>query len=168
MKSKNNNSSSRIVLEGHLEHITYHNKENNYTVAKLSVDQARNPMTIIGHMAGVSPGQSLKVEGYWQTHPKYGQQFKVQSYDVTIPATVDGIRKYLESGAIKGIGPSMAERLVTAFGAETFEIIEKNPERLTEIEGIGEAKADMIRIAWQDHHGIRALMKFLQDMQEQL
>ncbi|MBW2412562.1 MAG: ATP-dependent RecD-like DNA helicase [Deltaproteobacteria bacterium] len=156
-----------ITLEGHLEHITYHNKENNYTVAKLSLGQARNPVTIIGHMAGVSPGQSLKIEGHWQTHPKYGQQFKVQSYDVTIPATVDGIRKYLESGAIKGMGPSMANRLVTAFGAETFEIIEKNPERLTEIEGIGETKADMIRIAWQDHHGIRGLMKFLQDMQVQ-
>ena len=133
----------------------------------MSLGQARNPVTIIGHMAGVSPGQSLKIEGHWQTHPKYGQQFKVQSYDVTIPATVDGIRKYLESGAIKGIGPSMADRLVTAFGDETFEIIEKNPERLTEIEGIGETKADMIRIAWQDHHGIRGLMNFLQDMEVQ-
>ncbi len=167
MNVKRSKTSSRITLEGHLEHITYHNKENNYTVAKLSLGQARNPVTIIGHMAGVSPGQSLKIEGHWQTHSKYGQQFKVQSYDVTIPATVDGIRKYLESGAIKGIGPSMADRLVTAFGDETFEIIEKNPERLTEIEGIGETKADMIRIAWQDHHGIRALMNFLQDMDVQ-
>lgn len=156
-----------MTLEGHLEHITYHNKENNYTVAKLSLGRARNPVTIIGHMAGVSPGQALKLEGNWQTHPKYGQQFKVQSYDVIIPATVDGIRKYLESGAIKGIGSSMADRLVAAFGTETFEIIENNPERLTEIEGIGETKADMIRIAWQDHQGIRGLMKFLQDMQVQ-
>lgn len=167
MNVKRSKTSTKITLEGHLERITYHNKENNYTVAKLSLGQARNPVTIIGHMAGVSPGQSLKIEGHWQTHPKYGQQFKVQSYDVTIPATVDGIRKYLESGAIKGIGPSMADRLVTAFGAETFEIIEKNPERLTEIEGIGEAKAEMIRKAWQDHHGIRGLMKFLQDMEVQ-
>jgi exodeoxyribonuclease V alpha subunit len=167
MNVKRSKTSTKITLEGHLEHITYHNKENNYTVAKLSLGQARNPVTIIGHMAGVSPGQSLKIEGHWQTHPKYGQQFKVLSYDVTIPATVDGIRQYLESGAIKGIGPSMAKRLVTAFGAETFEIIEKNPERLTEIEGIGETKADMIRKAWQDHHGIRGLMKFLQDMEVQ-
>ena len=136
MNSNITNKASTITLEGHLEHITYHNKENNYTVARLSLGQTHNPVTIIGHMAGISPGQSLKIEGHWQTHPKYGQQFKVQSYDVTIPATVDGIRKYLESGAIKGIGPSMADRLVNAFGAETFEVIEKNPERLTEIEGI--------------------------------
>jgi exodeoxyribonuclease V alpha subunit len=167
MKSNLKNKASTITLEGHLEHITYHNKENNYTVARLSLGQTRNPVTIIGHMAGVSPGQSLKIEGHWQTHPKYGQQFKVQSYDVTIPATVDGIRKYLESGAIKGIGPSMADRLVNAFGAETFEVIEKQPDRLTEIEGIGETKADMIRIAWQDHHGIRGLMQFLQAMEVQ-
>jgi exodeoxyribonuclease V alpha subunit len=167
MSVKKSKTSAQIILEGHLEHITYHNKENNYTVAKLSLGQARNPVTIIGHMAGVSPGQALKLEGHWQTHPKYGQQFKVQSYDVTIPATVDGIRKYLESGAIKGIGPSMADRLVNAFGVETFEVIENNPERLTEIEGIGETKADMIRMAWQDHHGIRGLMKFLQDMEVQ-
>ena len=167
ISNKKTKASSPITLEGHLEHITYHNKENNYTVARLSLGQARNPVTIIGHMAGVSPGQSLKIEGCWQSHPKYGQQFKVQSYDVTIPATVDGIRKYLESGAIKGIGPSMAARLVTAFGAETFEVIEKNPERLTEIEGIGETRADMIRLAWQDHHGIRGLMQFLQDMEVQ-
>jgi exodeoxyribonuclease V alpha subunit len=167
MISNNKSKASTITLEGHLEHITYHNKENNYTVARLSLGQSRNPVTIIGHMAGVSPGQSLKIEGHWQTHPKYGQQFKVQSYDVTIPATVDGIRKYLESGAIKGIGTEMADRLVTAFGAETFEIIEKKPERLTEIEGIGEKKREMIRIAWQDHHGIRGLMQFMQEMEVQ-
>ena len=167
MISNKKSKASTIIIEGHLEHITYHNKENNYTVARLSLGQSRNPVTIIGHMAGVSPGQSLKVAGNWQTHPKYGQQFKVQSYDVTIPATVDGILKYLESGAIKGIGPSMAARLVTAFGDQTFEIIETDPERLTEIEGIGETKAEMIRIAWQDHHGIRGLMQFLQDMQVQ-
>jgi exodeoxyribonuclease V alpha subunit len=118
-------------------------------------------------MAGVSPGQSLKIEGHWQTHPKYGQQFKVQSYDVTVPATVDGIRKYLESGAIKGIGAEMAGRLVDAFGAETFEVIEKDPDRLTEIEGIGEKKKEMIRNAWQDHHGIRSLMQFKQEMEVQ-
>jgi exodeoxyribonuclease V alpha subunit len=167
MISNKKSKASTIIIEGHLEHITYHNKENNYTVARLSLGQSRNPVTIIGHMAGVSPGQSLKVAGNWQTHPRYGQQFKVQSYDVTIPATVDGILKYLESGAIKGIGPSMAARLVTAFGDQTFEVIETDPEQLTEIEGIGETKAEMIRIAWQDHHGIRGLMQFLQDMQVQ-
>lgn len=153
------------TLEGHLERITYQNKENHYTVAKIITAESRSPITIVGHMAGVSPGEALKIQGQWQTHPKYGQQFKVHTYEVTIPATVDGIRKYLESGAIKGIGPFTAARLVSTFGVETFDVIDKQPERLLEVEGIGEAKANMIRIAWQDHHAIRGLMQFLQDMQ---
>ena len=164
MRSTKTKNSSLTTLEGYLEHITYHNKETHYTVARLATGQSRNPITIVGHMAGVSPGEALKVQGQWHTHPKYGQQFKIHSYDVTIPATVEGIHKYLESGAIKGIGPSMAARLVAAFGAETFDVIEKNPGRLLEIDGIGETKAAMICNVWRDHHAIRGLMQFLQEM----
>jgi len=167
MISNKKNRASVITLEGHLERITYHNKDNHYTVAKIVTAKSRSPITIVGHMAGVSPGETLKIQGQWQTHPKYGQQFKVHSYHVSIPATIAGIRKYLESGAIKGIGPSMANRLVDAFGAETFDVIDKLPQRLIEIDGIGEKKADMICNAWQDHHSIRELMQFLQSMQVQ-
>ena len=167
MRSPKTNNSSLTTIEGSLEHITYHNKQNHYTVARLATGQSRNAITIVGHMAGVAPGEALKIKGKWQTHPKYGQQFRIHSYDVTIPATLEGIRKYLESGAIKGIGPSMASRLVAAFGTHTFDVMDKFPQRLTEIDGIGEKKADMIRNAWQDHHAIRGLMQFLQDMQVQ-
>jgi exodeoxyribonuclease V alpha subunit len=167
MISNRKKNTQTTTIEGHLEHITYQNKENHYTVAKIITAESRSPVTIVGHMAGVSPGEALKIQGQWQTHPKYGQQFKVLTYEVTIPATVDGIRKYLESGAIKGIGPFIAAKLVSTFGVETFDVIDKNPDRLVEVEGIGEAKADMIRIAWQDHHAIRGLMQFLQDMQVQ-
>ncbi len=150
------------TIEGSLEHIKYYNEETRYTIAKLKIGKTHNLVTIVGFLGAVSPGESLKLEGTWETHPRYGQQFKIKSYEVTLPASVDGIRKYLESGIIKGIGPLMAQRMVSHFGTEVLEIIEKNPEKLLEVEGIGEAKAALIRSAWQDHHALRVLMQFLQ------
>jgi exodeoxyribonuclease V alpha subunit len=164
MKAIKSKYSNLITIEGHLEHITYFNKETHYTVARLMTTQSRNPVTLVGFMAGVSPGEALKIQGYWETHPKYGQQFKIHAFEVTLPATTDGIRKYLESGVIKGIGRAMAGRLIDAFGAETFEVIEKKPEKLLAVEGIGQKKAAMVRDAWAEHHVIRGLMKFLQEM----
>ena len=152
-----------IILAGHLERITYHNSENHYTIAKLSVDGARNLVTIIGYMAGVTPGEAIRVRGKWETHPRYGQQFKVDSYEVTLPATVDGIKDYLASGIVKGIGRKMAERLVGHFKDQTLFVIEKRPDQLAQIEGIGEKKAEQLHRAWQDHHSLRKLMGFLQE-----
>jgi exodeoxyribonuclease V alpha subunit len=167
MRTTKSKNVDLTTLMGHLDRITYQNKENHFTVAKIVTAESRSPVTIVGHMAGISPGETLKLQGQWLTHAKYGQQFKVQAYEVTVPATVDGIRQYLESGAIKGIGPFLAGKLVDTFGVETFDVIDKNPQRLMEVEGIGETKAEMIRMAWQDHHAIRKLMQFLQDMQVQ-
>ncbi len=152
------------TLEGCLERITYFNVENHYTIAKLKTSKTHNIVTILGTMAEVNPGQTLKIKGIWETHPRYGQQFKIASYEVVLPATIDGIRKYLESGIIKGIGPSMANRIVSCFGAKTFEIIEKEPEKLLEVKAIGKAKAALICNAWKDHHVARSLMQFLQKM----
>jgi exodeoxyribonuclease V alpha subunit len=162
--SKKNNSSSFLTLEGHLERITYFNEANHYTIARLKPSNLDTGVTVVGYLAGVSAGETIKVTGSWETHPRYGQQFKVKSFDVTLPAEVDGIRKYLASGIIKGIGPSMADRMVRAFGNDTLEVIEKNPQKLLEVEGIGEAKAAMINDAWQEHHTLRSLMLFLQQM----
>jgi len=152
------------TLEGQLERITYFNPENYYTIATLKTGGTDNLVTVVGSMVGVSAGQALRLQGSWETHPKYGQQFKIDSYEVTVPASLDGIRKYLESGIIKGIGPSMAQRLVRRFGTRTLETIEKHPDKLLEVEGIGKAKAALICSAWQDHHAIRSLMQFLQEM----
>ena len=157
-------SPTTTFLEGSLERITYSNAENHYTIAKLKTSKTNNIVTIVGTMAAVNPGQNLKIKGAWETHPRYGQQFKIMSYEVVLPATIDGIRKYLKSGIIKGIGPSMANRMVSCFGAKTLEIIEKNPERLLEVKGIGKAKAALICNAWKDHHVARSLMQFLQSM----
>ena len=122
-----NTSPAITFLEGSLERITYSNSENNYTIAKLKTIKTNNIVTIVGILTAVNPGQNLKIKGAWETHPRYGQQFKIMSYEVVLPATIDGIRKYLTSGIIKGIGPSMANRMVICFGAKTFEIIEKKP-----------------------------------------
>ena len=152
------------TLEGCLERITFFNAENHYTIAKLKTRKTHNMVTIVGTMAAVNPGQTLKIEGTWETHPRYGQQFKIISYEVVLPATIDGIKKYLESGIIKGIGPSMAKRIVSCFGADTFKIIEQHPEKLLEVKAIGQAKAALICNAWKDHHVARRLMQFLQHM----
>jgi len=151
------------ILEGELESVTYFNTENHYTIAKLKTSKTNIIVTIVGTMSAVKAGQFLKVEGTWETHPKYGQQFKIKSYKETLPATIDGIKKYLKSGIIKGIGPSTADRMVDHFETEVFEIIEKYPEKLQEVEGIGESRAALICNAWRYNHAARGLMQLLQE-----
>jgi len=158
-----NTSLPLTALEGKLEQITYFNKETHYIIAKLKHGNTDNLVTVVGFMGGVSPGEALKIMGEWETHPKYGQQFRIKSYDVTLPASVEGIRNYLKSGIIKGIGRLMAGRLVKRFGADTLNVIENCPEKLLEVEGIGKTKAASISNAWKDHHAIRSLMQFLQE-----
>ncbi|MGB6012541.1 MAG: ATP-dependent RecD-like DNA helicase [Desulfobacterales bacterium] len=153
----------KSTLEGELERITYSNPETHYTIAKLKTSKTHNMVTIVGSMPAVKPGQFLKIEGIWETHPKYGQQFKIASYEETLPATISGIKKYLASGIVKGIGPSTAHRMISCFGAKTFEIIEKNPERLVEIDGVGPAKAALIGDAWKNNHAARGVMQLLQN-----
>ncbi|MBW2364939.1 MAG: ATP-dependent RecD-like DNA helicase, partial [Deltaproteobacteria bacterium] len=152
-----------ITLAGNLERITYHNHENHYTIGKLRVDGIRNLVTIIGYMPGITPGETIRVRGKWEIHPRYGQQLKVDSFEVTLPSTVAAIRDYLASGIVKGIGQKMAERLVEQFKDQTLLIIEKNPGQLTRVEGIGEKKAEQLHQAWRDHHSLRRLMQFLQE-----
>ncbi len=153
----------KSTLEGELERITYSNPETHYTIAKLKTSKTHNMVTIVGSMPAVKPGQFLKIEGTWETHPKYGQQFKIESYEETLPATISGIKKYLASGIVKGIGPSTAHRMISCFGAKTFEIIEKNPERLVEVDGVGPAKAALIGDAWKNNHAARGVMQLLQN-----
>lgn len=151
-----------IELQGQLERITYHNEENHYTIAKLKVKGQRDLVTIVGCLVSMTPGEVLRLKGDWDSHPKYGEQFKVVSYETVTPATVKGIERYLGSGLIKGIGPVMAKRLVNKFGLETLEIIEKSVGRLKEVEGIGEKRIDMISTAWAEQKEVRDVMLFLQ------
>ena len=152
-----------ITLTGTLESITFQNDENHYTIAKIKPNDTKQSVTIVGYMAGLAQGETLKLNGRWVTHPKYGEQFKVEFFEVSLPATVSGIRNYLGSGIIKGIGKTIAKKIVDYFKEKSLDIIENQPERLKEIPGIGKSKTAVITKAWDRHHAVRGVMKFLQD-----
>jgi len=149
-------------IEGQIDRITYYNEENNYTVAQMKVHGRSDLLTIVGNIFSVNPGEVLKITGQWHTHPKYGQQFKVLSYESVVPATAKGIERYLGSGLIKGIGPVMSKRLVSKFGVDTLNIIETDIQRLREVDGIGDQRIEMIQKAWEGQKEIREVMIFLQ------
>jgi exodeoxyribonuclease V alpha subunit len=150
------------IIFGLLEKISYHNEENDFVVAKLREKEKKELTTIVGNLSGVNPGESLKLTGKWVQNKRFGEQFQVESFEVTVPATLHGIQKYLASGLIEGIGPIMSERIVEKFGIHTLEVIEKKPERLSEVEGIGPKRISMIRKAWGEQKEIKEIMIFLQ------
>ncbi len=149
-------------LKGQIERIAYNNEENGYTVARVKVAGRERLVTVVGSIASPAPGEILLMKGEWADHPKYGEQFKIVHYETLTPASVHGIEKYLGSGLIKGLGPVMAKRIVEKFGKDTLNIIEKNINRLTEVEGIGDVRIEMIKEAWEDQKEIRNVMLFLQ------
>jgi exodeoxyribonuclease V alpha subunit len=149
-------------LQGQIERITFINEENGYTIARVKVYGRKDLVTVVGNLISPTPGEILKMEGEWVNHPKYGEQFKIVQCKTQVPASVYGIEKYLGSGLIKGIGPVMAKRIVKRFGKETLEIIEKELEKLREVEGIGEKRVEMIKRAWEEQKEIREVMLFLQ------
>ncbi|MGD8954515.1 MAG: helix-hairpin-helix domain-containing protein, partial [Desulfobacterales bacterium] len=151
-----------VDLVGQIEHITYTSEETGFTIARVKVEGRPDPVTVVGGLLAPTPGEVLQMTGEWVRHPKYGEQFRVEHYQSSIPATADGIRIYLGSGMIKGLGPVMAHRIVKKFGRETLEIIEGAIERLAEVEGIGKKRIAMIKAAWDDQKEIRDVMIFLQ------
>ena len=150
------------TIYGYLERITYYNEETDFLVARLQEKGKRELTTIVGRLAGLNPGESLKLTGNWTRDKKFGEQFRVDRYETVVPATANGIKKYLGSGLIKGIGPVMAERIVKTFGADTLDIIETSPEKLVAVEGIGTKRIAMITKAWEDQKEIKDVMVFLQ------
>jgi exodeoxyribonuclease V alpha subunit len=162
MNTTSTNSLFAETIEGVIERVTFHAEDTGYTVARLAVEGERDWVTVVGGFGNPVPGESVRVYGQWVTHREFGRQFQVERYDLIRPATASAIEKYLGSGLIKGVGPVTAKRLVAAFGLETLEIIEGEPEKLTRVEGIGARKVDMIRRAWAEQKAIRAVMLFLQ------
>ena len=126
--------SEQLVLEGIVEDIVYSNAENGYTVLNMSVDNSL--ITAVGIMPSSAPGEKLKIYGSWKKHPTFGTQFAVDKCERSMPETVADMYRYLAGGAIKGIGPATANKIVEQFGTESFEIIENHPERLSQIRGI--------------------------------
>lgn len=152
----------QTTLKGAVERITYTNPENGYTVARFKADKYFGLVTIVGALANVHPGARLKLEGHWKNHPKYGEQFEIERYVEEVPATVEGIKRYLGSGLIKGIGPKMAKRIAEKFGPYTLEVIENDIHRLAEVDGIGTKRVNMIAHAWESQKQIKEIMLFLQ------
>ncbi|MBO3679400.1 ATP-dependent RecD-like DNA helicase [Streptomyces sp. NEAU-YJ-81] len=151
------------VVEGVLERITYANEENGYTVARVDTGRGSGDLlTVVGSLLGAQPGESLRMEGRWGSHPQYGKQFTVENYQTVLPATLQGIRRYLGSGLIKGIGPRIADRITEHFGVDTLDVIEERPERLVEVPGLGPKRTKMIAAAWEEQKAIKEVMVFLQ------
>ncbi|MER6050866.1 ATP-dependent RecD-like DNA helicase [Streptomyces sp. BHT-5-2] len=151
------------VVEGVLERITYANEENGYTVARVDTGRGSGELlTVVGALLGAQPGESLRLEGRWGSHPQYGKQFTVENYTTVLPATVQGIRRYLGSGLIKGIGPRIADRITEHFGIDTLDVIEKDPGRLIEVPGLGPKRTRLIGAAWEEQKAIKEVMVFLQ------
>ena len=150
-------------LEGFLERITYYDEDSHFAIARLRIGNADQLVTILGTLPNPNLGEVLKISGSWQNHARYGEQFKFDSFEVVLPSDVEGIRKYLESGAVKGIGSKTATRLVNHFREHTLHIIEHEPQKLMEVKGIGSALTAQISISWKRHHAMRDLIRYLQD-----
>ncbi|MFB6835413.1 ATP-dependent RecD-like DNA helicase [Streptomyces sp. NPDC056361] len=151
------------VVEGVLERITYANEESGYTVARVDTGRgAGDLLTVVGALLGAQPGESLRMEGRWGSHPQYGKQFTVDNYTTLLPATIQGIRRYLGSGLVKGIGPVFADRITTHFGLDTLDVLEEDPARLIEVPGLGPKRTKKIMAAWEEQKAIKEVMVFLQ------
>ncbi len=149
-----------VEIEGLVENIVYKNDENGYTVAKIRYN--KDVIPVVGYVPYLNEGQRVRIQGEWVTHQTFGQQIKVESCEEILPSSIEGIEKYLASGLIPGIGPVTAKKIVDKFGEDSLDILEMNPGKLTEVEGIGEKKATAIAEALQEQRELRQVMIFLQ------
>lgn len=148
------------TVTGYVEHIIYQNKENGYAVMSLTVDG--DELVCVGNFQSVEVGETLRLKGNFVEHPMYGHQLKVESFEVTAPDDVISMERYLASGAVKGIGEAMAARIIKKFGKETFRVMEEEPERLAEVKGISERKAQEIALQMMEKKDMREAFVFLQ------
>lgn len=150
------------TIHGYIERITFQNPENGFTIAQLQQRGRKDLVCIVGCMPGLRPGETVRCIGTWKHHLVHGRQFTVTEFHVEAPADLIGIKKYLGSGLIKGIGPVYAARIVAKFDVETLKIIDTDPEKLLEVEGLGKKRLGMITACWNDQKSIREVMIFLQ------
>lgn len=150
------------TIIGYIERITFQNPENGYTIAHLKMSSFKDLICIIGNMLTVLPGVTVRCKGQWKQHLIHGRQFMVAEYQIEAPADLIGIKKYLGSGLIKGIGSTYAGRIVEKFGVDTLNIIDSSPEKLEEITGLGKKRIEKIISCWTEQKSIREVMIFLQ------
>jgi exodeoxyribonuclease V alpha subunit len=152
-----------ITISGTVLNVTFHNTSNGYTVAKLKQSEFSSLTTVVGIMDEVFPGEKLEVTGKWEDHEKFGEQFRIHSYESILPDSEEEIIKYLTSGIIEGIGPATASRIVSFFGTSTISVIESSPESLADVPLIGKKKAESIAAAWKNHSYARQLRQYLHE-----
>ncbi len=155
-------------ISGSIERVTYYNEENGYSVLKIKPDTSikseykkQGLVTVVGNLPELHPGEFINASGKWIEHSKFGAQFQIESLEQAIPLTLRGVRKFLGSGLINGIGPKTAEKIVDHFGESTLGIIEKYPERLLEVDSIGEKRAKDITESWVEQKIIKEIMIYL-------
>src|SRR3954462_4069782 len=159
-------------LRGVVERITFQNVENGFTVARLAPERPEGEaeaargddrlVTVVGTLADLTPGEAIVARGWWRNDPKHGWQFQANDYRTALPATLQGMKKYLGSGLVKGVGPVNAGRIVDLFGEASFEVIDADPNRLTEVPGIGPIRASRVAATWAEQRHIREVMAALQ------
>jgi exodeoxyribonuclease V alpha subunit len=145
-----------------VERVTFHSSETGFCVLRVKVRGHRDLVTVLGSAADIHSGEYVQASGHWERHRDHGMQFRALFLQVTAPTSLEGIERYLGSGMIKGIGPHFARRLVKTFGEAVFDVIEKTPERLREVDGIGQVRLKRITAGWADQKAIREIMVFLQ------
>lgn len=153
------------TLNGTITHIVFTVVDTGFTVARLQVETTSEEVVIVGVLPSLQPGETLACLGIWKKHPQHGKQFEVASFESKPPSDLIGIQKYLESGMIQGIGPAYAEKIVKKFGLATLKIIDEEPQRLSEIEGIGSKRISKILSCWNEQKSIRDVMVFLRGHQ---
>jgi exodeoxyribonuclease V alpha subunit len=149
-------------LRGQLERVTFNNEENGYSVFRMAVKGNPDLVTAVGFCEKHMPGEELELCGAWTNHPKFGRQFQFSACKSIMPSTVDGIRRYLGSGLVKGVGPRMAERIAKAFGERTLEVLDTSPDDLLGVKGISSKLLDSIKQSWESQKEVRSVMLFLQ------
>jgi exodeoxyribonuclease V alpha subunit len=149
-------------FEGTVDQVVYYNPENGYTVCRLALDDGRT-VTAIGTFPPLAAGEVMRVSGRFEDNPRFGRQFRVESYTPVLPSSVKGIEKFLSSGLVKGIGPVLAGRIVKAFGERTIDVISGSPEEIRAVDGVGEVKLAEIKKSWAENQHIRDLIIFLQE-----
>ena len=147
-------------ITGYVDHIVYQNSDNGYTVMTLVAEGEE--VTCVGMCKGLGQGENISAEGEYIEHPVYGRQFKIQTYETVAPTDCAGMERYLGSGAIRGVGEALAARIVKKFGDDTFRIIEEEPERLAEVKGISERKAQEIAVQMEEKKDLREALVYLQ------
>lgn len=152
----------REALSGVVERVVFHNPENGFAVMRVRVRGRGQPVAVVGRLPVVSQGETIQASGFWRNDPNHGLQFQAQRLAVSPPDSLEGMRRYLGSGKVQGVGPKMAKRLVKAFGEDVFEVIENEPERLVEVPGIGPKRARSLSEGFKDQKAVRDIMVFLQ------